>query len=266
MGEEIRQIDLGHALFETIDVHIRRNRRTRHIRLQVDDSAKVWASVPMRYSATRLDEIVRERADWLAEVLTRVQHAVRAVEIDLHRGDPVRLHGTWHPTRVVRCSGRRSCVRMQEGVVEIALADQADAYDVLRDWYRSLARRVLTERTEHWARRFDLQPGRISIRDQRTRWGSCTHRGDLSFNWRLVLAPLWVLDAIVVHELCHIQHLNHSAEFWALVDLRYPRHREASTWLREHGSALRIARADHATWPPGSAHQQRGRQQQPSLF
>ena len=79
---------------------------------------------------------------------------------------------------------------------------------------------------------------RITIRDQKTRWGSCSARGTLSFNWRLMLAPPAILDYVVVHELCHLTHMNHSAAFWQAVEAVYPDYRTARRWLKEHGQEL----------------------------
>ena len=79
---------------------------------------------------------------------------------------------------------------------------------------------------------------RIEIRDQRSRWGSCSTRGTLSFNWRLVLAPFEVLDYVVVHELCHLREPNHSRRFWKLVESRRPAWRVQRDWLHEHGPEL----------------------------
>lgn len=79
---------------------------------------------------------------------------------------------------------------------------------------------------------------RITIRDQKTRWGSCSARGTLSFNWRLMLAPPAILDYVVVHELCHLTHMNHSAAFWQAVESVYPDYRNARKWLKEHGQEL----------------------------
>lgn len=80
--------------------------------------------------------------------------------------------------------------------------------------------------------------GRIAIRDQKTRWGSCSAKGTLSFNWRLMLAPPAILDYVVVHELCHLTHMNHSSAFWQKVESVYPDYRTARKWLKEHGQEL----------------------------
>jgi predicted metal-dependent hydrolase len=81
----------------------------------------------------------------------------------------------------------------------------------------------------------DVAYSRLTLRDQRSRWGSCSSKGTLSFNWRLVLAPHDVLDYVVVHEICHLVELNHGPAFWALVARRRPRYHESKAWLDEHG-------------------------------
>ena len=238
---EQRLVDLAHPLLESVLVRVRRGRRTRHVRLHVDEQGAVTASIPARFSAERLDPIVRERADWLHDVLTRMEQKSRDTQVDLERGDPVRWLGRWIPTTLER-GGRRPVVRLEEDRLHLRVPEGEDAYDALVAWYRREARGIFEERVAAWSELFGLTPGKVSVREQRTRWGSCTHKGDLSFNWRLVLAPEWVLDSIVVHELCHIDELNHSSRFWALLDERFPEHEAASEWLRDHGAALRVTR------------------------
>jgi predicted metal-dependent hydrolase len=103
---------------------------------------------------------------------------------------------------------------------------------------RVAARELVTMVLEEEAPALGVTYGRMQIRDQRTRWGSCSSRGTLSFNWRLALAPLEVLDYVVVHELCHLREPNHSARFWRLVASRRPSWRTHRDWLTIHGAEL----------------------------
>jgi len=100
------------------------------------------------------------------------------------------------------------------------------------------ARELVSALAEEEAARLRVRYRRIRIGDQRTLWGSCSSSGTLSFNWRLVLAPLGVLDYVVVHELCHLRVPNHSQSFWTCVEQRRPRWRDQRDWLREHGPEL----------------------------
>jgi len=103
---------------------------------------------------------------------------------------------------------------------------------------RRATRELVAMIAEEEAEALGVAFARIQVRDQRTRWGSCSTRGTLSFNWRLVLAPLEVLDYVVVHELCHLREPNHSRRFWSLVESRRPGWRAQRSWLREHGPEL----------------------------
>jgi len=103
---------------------------------------------------------------------------------------------------------------------------------------RRAVRELVAMLVDEEAPALGVEPKRIQIRDQRSRWGSCSTAGTLSFNWRLVLAPLEVLDYVVVHELCHLREPNHSPRFWALVEGRRPTWRAQRDWLHEHGPEL----------------------------
>ena len=113
-----------------------------------------------------------------------------------------------------------------------------DPFAVSESEARTTARRVVTSLARAEAERIGVAYTRIRIGGQRTRWGSCSSRGTLSFNWRLVLAPPEVLDYVVVHELCHLRVPNHSRRFWALVEHHRPSWRRQRDWLRDHGPEL----------------------------
>jgi predicted metal-dependent hydrolase len=110
--------------------------------------------------------------------------------------------------------------------------------DVSESAARAGARELLSGLVEEEAVRLGVRYGRIRIADQRTLWGSCSSRGTLSFNWRLVLAPFEVLEYVVVHEVCHLRVPNHSRPFWLLLEQRRPTWRAERAWLREHGPEL----------------------------
>jgi predicted metal-dependent hydrolase len=114
---------------------------------------------------------------------------------------------------------------------------------------RRTARELVSMIVEEEAAALGVSYRRIEIRDQRTRWGSCSALGTLSFNWRLVLAPFEVLDYVVVHELCHLRQPNHSPQFWQLVAARRPQWRSQRDWLRDHGAELLAFRPTRSVDP-----------------
>ena len=107
-----------------------------------------------------------------------------------------------------------------------------------RSRYIEIARDIFTRKTEYYACIIGVSYGRISIREQKTRWGSCSSKGNLNFNWRLILAPEEVLDYVVVHELAHRREMNHSKAFYAIVESVLPDYRKARRWLRDNGQLL----------------------------
>jgi predicted metal-dependent hydrolase len=113
-----------------------------------------------------------------------------------------------------------------------------DREAALERWYRRAARSEIAARLDRACEQAGLSYTRLTIRAQRTRWASCSRSGAMSFNWRLLLAPPEVLDYVVWHEVCHLQVLDHSPRFWALLARWCPDYRERSAWLRRHGQTL----------------------------
>lgn len=104
--------------------------------------------------------------------------------------------------------------------------------------YRDKARDIFEQKVSYYARMMGVSYGRIAIRDQKTRWGSCSGEGNLNFNWRLIFAPAGVLDYVVVHELAHRKEMNHSPRFWKVVEDTMPEYRKYQKWLKENGRGL----------------------------
>lgn len=112
--------------------------------------------------------------------------------------------------------------------------------ETLEKRYRKSAREIFEKRTTYWHQFTGGLYSSITIRDQKSRWGSCSSSGTLSFNYRLVFAPLKVLDYVVVHELCHLTHMNHSKDFWNMVGTVMPDYKVYKSWLKDHGHELTL--------------------------
>lgn len=190
-------------LLGTIDVRVRESARARRLRVTVGSG--VEAVVPRGVSDRRLDRFLEDVRPW-------IERQLRARTPRLGLDVP--------------------------GVVWIALQPQLPPPGDVERWYREEARRRIAVVVTRESRRLRVTPGRIGIRDPRTRWGSCSARGNLSFSWRLVIAPHEVLEYVVVHELCHLRELNHSQRFYRLLDETRPGWREQAGWLRDYGPEL----------------------------
>jgi predicted metal-dependent hydrolase len=214
-----------------------RSTRARRLRLRIGPSLVTQIIVPSGQRIPAIPPLLESNADWIVRQMERLTpepaHAVLADGAELpYLGEIYRLS-------VLRQSSGHS-VQLHRGELVVAVA--GDGRDhlaaVLEGWYRGQARDVLVRRSDHWAREMGTTYERLTVKDQRTRWGSCSRLGNLSFSWRLVIAPMPVLDYVVIHELAHRFELNHSPSFWQCVERFCPDRRAHQAWLRTNTSRL----------------------------
>ena len=224
-----------------VDVAIRVSTRARRARLRVHPDGAAELVVPAGTSRRRAGRLARANADWLvAQVRRRRAAAGARPSLALVRPGALPLQGAWLPVeRLPAGGGGAARAELRDGVLRVAgTGPAADLERAVERWYRRHAREIVSEAVAQEGARLGLAPARIAIRDQRTRWASCSSRGTLSFSWRLVLAPPEVLRYVVVHELCHLREANHGPAFWALVERALPDWRLRRDWLRAHGAEL----------------------------
>lgn len=191
-------------------------------------------------------ELVERHDDWIRRHAAKIeaQRAARDARPALGAGRSLPVLGVDHDVHVVPAIGRRRS-RIVRGagriVVERSISDKRSVAQMLEAWLRAYAREVIAERVGRRAVDMDLEVQRITIRDQRTRWGSASHNGTLSFSWRLVMSPPGIIDYVVVHELAHLRHSGHGRRFWQLVNRHFPESAAARRWLRLSQDALRHA-------------------------
>jgi len=210
-----------------IEVRLKRNARARRLTLRVSQAdGRATLTMPKRASLREAKAFVIRQEDWLRRQIARLP--ARAELLD---GAEIPFRGQ---TLTLRTVAGRS-VRVNGTVLEVATPNPAPR---LRAFLKLQARNALLPAVERYAGQIGRPFGRITLRDTRSRWGSCTSDGNLMFSWRLVMAPPAVLDYVAAHEVAHLVHMNHSAEFWRIVGDLMPDYADHRHWLRENGAKL----------------------------
>jgi predicted metal-dependent hydrolase len=214
---------------EQIPYTIRRSSRARHVRVNVHAQGAVEVVLPQRAPERAAAAAVVELRPWIERRRAQARQTLASIA---QRGASVPYLGT--TLRLQPQPGRSRVHRRGE----LLLVPDGEARAALERWYRRAARAEIVPRLDR-ATALTGRPHRdLTIRAQRTRWASCSASGRMSFNWRLLLAPERVLDYVVWHEVCHLEILDHSPRFWALLEQRWPRWREDRDWLARNGASL----------------------------
>jgi predicted metal-dependent hydrolase len=214
---------------DDLPYRIRRSERASRVRVSVDATGDVEVVLPRRSPAAAAPAAIAELRPWIERRLREARAVQAAIAA---RGATLPYLGT--PLTLTPQPGRTRVHRAGNAL----LVPDGDAGAAIERWYRRAAAREITPRLDAAAQALGTTYSALSIRGQRTRWGSCSARGAMSFNWRLLLAPEPVLDYVVWHEACHLRVMDHSSAFWALVRRHCPAYEEHRRWLRLQGSTL----------------------------
>ncbi len=219
---------------EEDEVKFCRRRNARRYIASIDRHGQIRVTIPDGGSRCEALEFVRENSIWLRDQQKKCQEEVE--EAKLKSGDTIWYRGDRHNLTVSKDWGRPVLYFADQ---KIFLADEnIDLSRPLGQRFRLLAKRELPGRTKTLADRFELSYSKVSIRDQQTRWGSCSSSGVISLNWRLIMVPSSVVDYIIIHELMHLREMSHSPRFWKFVEMAFPQYRESEDWLKTHHSEL----------------------------
>lgn len=213
-------------------------RRTLSIHI---DAGRVRVKAPSRLKDARIREFVLSKSCWISRKL--VQSARRMAEEPSHRfadGEMLPLLGKKLPLSVEVGPGRNGVSLSENGLVA-SLAFDSDRQSlpkIVERWYRARAREVFQDRAAHFSGMLGVTPAKITVRGQKRRWGSCSSRGNISLNWKLITGPPEILDYVVAHELCHLLHRNHGPEFWKALSGALPDFKTRRQWLKDNGHKL----------------------------
>ena len=216
-------------------VRVRRHRAARRYTLRIHSATRdVVLTMPPRGSLTQAREFAEKHGAWIAARLQRIPEAAPFAD-----GTVLPLRGTAH--RIVHRRAARGTVWIETAAEERLLCVAGQAPHVarrVRDFLKREAKRDLEAASRRAAAALAVGIKRVSVRDQSSRWGSCSTSGVLSYSWRLILAPPFVLDYLAAHEVAHLIEMNHSRAFWRLVERICPHMRSAKSWLEAHGAEL----------------------------
>ncbi|WP_293573434.1 SprT family zinc-dependent metalloprotease [Phaeobacter sp.] len=214
-----------------VPLTLRRSARARRISLRISGlDGRVTLTLPLRVPEGEALAFAQEKEEWIRGHLAQRPEAVK-----LSWGATLPLDG--QPRRIIAGSGRR--ILLEEGRLVVPQGtDGTTPVARIRRYVQELARDRLAAASDHYASALGRNYSRISLRDTRSRWGSCSSDGALMYSWRLVMAPPEVLRYVAAHEVAHLQEMNHSQAFWDLVQQLYGHYDGARGWLRSHGNDL----------------------------
>ena len=212
-----------------LEINLRRSKQAKRMSLRVSRlDGRVTLTFPNGLPESQALEFVREKESWL-----RLQQSQHVPFVKVKIGDTLPIEGQ----RRIICMGQGRRVELSDDCVRVP-GDPETAPRRLLGHLKQLARAELAAASDQYAQQLGKSYVRLSIRDTRSRWGSCTSEGGLMYSWRLIMAPRSVLAYVAAHEVAHLSEMNHSAEFWRTVQQLYGDFDESRTWLRENGHEL----------------------------
>ena len=219
-------------------IKIVRSIKRRTISIQINPDASITVTVPYLFPSTGIKKFLKEKEAWILQKQTEIKlrNRDRVINNFLEKRELFYL-GKKYPLELGK---KQKAIVEFDNKFSVASTNEKNIKLYLTSWYKQQARKVIGERVKYFSSRSGLQFKSLSITEAQTRWGSCSSDKNLHFNWRLVMAPIEVIDYVVVHELAHLEEMNHSRDFWEKVRKMFPIYRQYNTWLKRYGHTLNI--------------------------
>ena len=222
---------------------IRSTRRKKTIALSIEPDGKVLVRVPVNTSYSRLTHVVKSKAEWIITKLGSLNDVSQQVKKEFVSGESFYYLGRHMRLKILKDRDiKKTVVRMYRGRLEVIMNTAGkngkvpeEIRDAITKWYKIQAARRIRKRVEIYADKMGLTVPSVLIRDQKKIWGSCSTKGVLRFNWRIIMAPMSLVDYVVVHELCHLKYRNHSKSFWGYLGMIMPDYEKRREALRKQG-------------------------------
>jgi len=230
-----------------IEYQLIRSTKRKTIGLEVK-KGKITVRAPEYDKNSYIEKLLQQKKTWLEEKLLQQNNVENNNEsISLLHGGVIWINGikkaltiSYGVKPVIENNAENFHLTMRSSVVQLSELKQDKRIKAqIETWLKESATQIISQKVEKYSQKLNLFPSHLKVRQYKARWGSCNNRGELNFNYLLMMTPDWVVDYVVVHELCHLAFLNHSKQFWQLVEFNFPRYKEAKHWLKEHQNQLR---------------------------
>jgi predicted metal-dependent hydrolase len=237
-GLTVQSVSRGREEGTPIEYEVRYSKRRKTIGITVERDRSVVVTAPEGTSAELIARAVEGKRGW---VLSKVRHEQKLSPLphppgkELVSGESLLYLGREYPIEIV--DNDRYAIQFDNRFL-IPRARAASRYSVFREWLKARAEEYIFPRVRERAQKLGVSVSGLKITDGRHRWGSCTPKGSLNFNWRLIKAPPFVIDYVIVHELAHLIEPNHTPAFWNIIEAQIPQVAQAKAWLRNHGELL----------------------------
>lgn len=196
--------------------------------------------VPESLSKSRVDELIKKRMPWIKKKLLEQSKKSILVPKEFVNGESFSYLGKNYRLKII--SDKEPGVKITDGKIYVSGAKEKKTKikSLLINWYKKCALEKLQEKTNRYSKIINVFPNSVSIKTYKARWGTCSLRGDITYNWKLIMAPHKIIDYVVIHELCHLLEHNHSTRYWQNVKSICPDHKDRKEWLRLHADELNL--------------------------
>ncbi len=219
-----------------VQYRLKKSLRARRMRLEINYNTGLSVVVPRRYDIAVVEKFISLKRDWILRKLRDVQ--VYKTITDNGKPDTVSYIGKTLRLNELRGKQEYAMVNLTNDEIIVSSPDGKNILKVLKNWYLQEADRVVKEKVDYFGKLIGVSYNNLAIKAVKTRWGSCSRSGNLSFNWKLIMAPETVIDYVVIHELCHLKRMDHSKLFWKLVETYAPAYRIHRNWLKQHEAEM----------------------------
>lgn len=226
---------------KTISYTLKRSQKAKLIWLDIKRKSGLTVTIPYRYNIRNLPDFLNHHAAWILKNLAKycVDNSSPAL-VGSRPSDTISYLGKCLKITQNRNGHGSNMVKLEQNKLVISLCSSGNQMSSgeLTQWLRNQAVKLINDKVKKFSQLIGVAYNRVAVRDQRSRWGSCSCRRNLNFNWRLIMAPEQVLDYVIIHEICHLIEMSHSKKFWELVARYCPQWHEHRDWLDNHSLEL----------------------------